>query len=173
MVEITEKLEGPANDANPDARLELPFEQRQKSRLRARLASGEEVALNLPRGTVLRGGERLRSADGRVIEVVALPEDVLHVECASAEALARAAYHLGNRHVAVEVGNGFLRLAPDHVLEDMLARQGAKVTHLRAPFEPEAGAYGSHTHASPIGRLHGEQSRARIHEYGPREGRER
>ncbi len=86
------------------------------------------------------------ASDGRVVEVIAAAERVLHVECASGTELARCAYHLGNRHVPVEVGEGFLRLAEDHVLERMLAGLGAKLSHLTAPFEPEAGAY--HTNAA-------------------------
>ena len=122
-------------------RLELPFDARQKSRLRTHLASGEEAALMLPRGEVLRGGDLVVASDGRVVEVVAAAERVLHVECASATELARCAYHLGNRHIPVEVAKGFLRLAEDHVLEKMLARLGAKLSHVTEPFEPEAGAY--------------------------------
>lgn len=119
----------------------LSFEQRQKSRLRAKLESGEEVALLLPRGNVLRGGDVVRTTDGREVEIVAAPEKLLHIESSS---LARIAYHLGNRHVSVQVGDGFLRIAEDHVLEDMLRRLGARVSHVEAPFEPEAGAYGHH-----------------------------
>jgi urease accessory protein len=142
-------------------RLELPFDQRQKSRLRAQLASGEPVALNLPRGEILRGGDLVVAADGRIVEVVAAPEQLLHVVCADATALARAAYHLGNRHVPVQVGDGFLRLAADHVLETMLEGLGASLTRIRAPFEPEAGAYGGQHHH------HGEEAgAARIHAYG-------
>lgn len=122
-------------------RLILPFEERQKSRLRARLENGEEVALVLPRGKVLRGGDVVKAPDGRAIEIVSAAEKLLHIE---ADALARVAYHLGNRHVAVQVGEGFLRIAEDHVLEGMLRGLGARVTHVEAPFEPEAGAYHSH-----------------------------
>lgn len=122
----------------------LSFEQRQKSRLRAKLESGEEVALVLPRGTVLRGGDRVTTTDGRVVEIVGAPEKLLHIE---SESLAKVAYHLGNRHVAVQVGQGYLRIAEDHVLEDMLRRLGARVSHVEAPFEPEAGAYGHQHHA--------------------------
>jgi urease accessory protein len=83
------------------------------------------------------------------------------VVCADATALARAAYHLGNRHVPVQVGDGFLRLAADHVLETMLEGLGASLTRIRAPFEPEAGAYGGQHHH------HGEEAgAARIHAYG-------
>lgn len=143
------------------ARLPMPFEQRQKTRQRATLDSGEEVALHLPRGEVLRGGDLLVASDGRVIEVVSQPEMLVHVACDSADALARAAYHLGNRHVAIQVGEGWLRLASDHVLEEMLKGLGARLTPIEAPFEPEAGAYGTHhTHENESG--HG----GRIHEFG-------
>jgi urease accessory protein len=125
--------------------LKLPFEQRQKSRLRAKLASGEEVALILPRGRVMRGGDVVEATDGRRIEIVSAPERLLHIE---SSALARLAYHLGNRHVPVEVGEGFLRLAEDHVLEEMLRKLGGRILHIEAPFEPEAGAYGGgHQHS--------------------------
>jgi len=141
MLEIRNKVSREAYRLEPEGRLELPFDARQKSRLRTHLASGEEAALVLPRGEVLRGGDLVMASDGRVVEVVAAAERLLHVECASATELARCAYHLGNRHVPVEVGEDFLRLAEDHVLEKMLAGLGAKLTHLTAPFEPEAGAY--------------------------------
>jgi urease accessory protein len=150
MLEIRAKLKIPrsAYKVEVKGQLRLPFESRQKSRLRARLVSGEEVGLVLPRGEILRGGDLVTASDGRVIEVLAAPEALLHVQCASATELAKAAYHLGNRHVPVQVGEGFLRLAADHVLEEMLKKLGAKVTHVQAPFEPEAGAYagGHHTH---------------------------
>lgn len=129
-------------------RLELDFNYRTKSRLRARLASDEEVGLFLPRGTVLRGGQKLMARDGRVVEVVAAPENLIEVRCSDPFELARAAYHLGNRHVAVELGDGYLRIRADHVLEGMLIGLGASVLPVRAPFEPEAGAYApGHQHA--------------------------
>lgn len=137
--------------------LRLPFEQRQKSRLRTQLVSGEEVGLMLPRGEVLRGGDLVTASDGRIIEVIAQPETLLHVECATPVALARAAYHLGNRHVAVEVGDGYLRLAPDPVLREMLAGLGASLREVEAPFEPESGAYGGghrDEEAGHGGRIH-------------------
>jgi urease accessory protein len=141
MLEIRNKVSRGAYRLEPKGRLELTFDARQKSRLRTHLVSGEEAALVLPRGEVLRGGDLVVASDGRVVEVIAAAERVLHVECASVTELARCAYHLGNRHVPVEVGEGFLRLAEDHVLEKMLAGLGAKLSHITAPFEPEAGAY--------------------------------
>jgi len=147
MLEIKSKLkvQRSAYQVEVKGRLELPFDSRQKSRLRTRLVSGEEVGLMLPRGEILRGGDLVTASDGRVIEIIAVPEKLLHIE---SQSLAKAAYHLGNRHVPVQVGEGFLRIAEDHVLEEMLRKLGAKVSHVEAPFEPEAGAYagGHHQH---------------------------
>jgi urease accessory protein len=136
MVFVREKLE--ARDLQAMGRVSLAFEYRSRSRQRARLDTGEEIAMVLPRGAILRGGDRVLASDGRVFEVVSAPEKLLHIESPS---LARIAYHLGNRHVPVQLGEGFLRIAEDHVLEDLLRKLGARVTHVEAPFEPEAGAY--------------------------------
>lgn len=164
MLEIKAKLKmrRGAYAVDVKGRLELPFDKRQKSRLRAQLDSGEDVALNLPRGEVLRGGDLVVTSDGRIVEIVAQAEQVVHVVCAEATALARAAYHLGNRHVPVQLGEGFLRITADHVLEDMLQGLGATLTRMDAPFEPEAGAYagGHHHHGDDGGGA------ARIHAFG-------
>jgi urease accessory protein len=169
MIEITARFEvvPPGRNVVAKNRLRLPFDLRQKSRLRTRLDSGEEVALMMPRGEVLRGGDLLAASDGRVVEVIAETEQVLHVACDSPRELARAAYHLGNRHVPVQVGDGFLRIAADHVLEAMLQGLGARVTPMQAPFEPEAGAYAGHEHRGKP-HHHGEETGhgGRIHEYG-------
>ena len=150
MIEIKSKLKIPrsAYKVEVKGQLKLPFEARQKSRLRARLVSGEEVGLMLPRGDILRGGDLVTASDGRIVEIISEEEKVLHVEADSARDLAKVAYHLGNRHVPVEVGDGFLRIAEDHVLEEMLKQLGAKVSSMEAAFEPEAGAYagGHHQH---------------------------
>ena len=127
--------------------LVLPFDARSKSRLRATLETGEDVALFMPRGTVLRGGDVLVADDGGLIRVEAAPETVLLVTAATPVALMRAAYHLGNRHTPVEVGDGYLRLEYDPVLRDMLLRLDVDVAEALMPFEPEAGAYGGgHKH---------------------------
>jgi urease accessory protein len=148
-------------DAVPADTLTLSFELRAKCRLRTRLDSGEEVGLFLPRGTILRGGDLLAGKDGRVVAVRSAPERVIEARSADALLIARAAYHLGNRHVAVEVQPGLLRLAADHVLAQMLVGLGLDVRETQASFEPEAGAYGGHpahhTHA------HAEETGARLH----------
>jgi urease accessory protein len=152
-VDTTEPVEPPiverlSEDLPAQATLTLPFDQRQKSRLRTRLDSGEDVGLFLPRGTVLRHGDRLRATDGRVIEVRAAPETVSTAHADDPLRLARAAYHLGNRHIALQLGPGWLRYLHDHVLDRMVRDLGLEVTCEEIPFEPEAGAYsGGHHHA--------------------------
>jgi urease accessory protein len=146
-----------------DGQLVLPFDQRQRSRLRTALASGEEAGLFLERGEVLRDGDFLLAEDGRAIRVIAKPEQVLDIVCADAEALVRVAYHLGNRHVPVQVGAHWLRIADDHVLRQLVERLGATVIAREVPFEPEAGAYAAtHSHTAPT--THG----GIIHEFGDR-----
>jgi urease accessory protein len=145
MLTISRRLQTPALPAPPDARLVLPFDLRSRSRFRAQLAGGEEVAVILERGQVLRGGDRLLADDGRVIEIAAAPETVSSVHSTDVQQLARAAYHLGNRHVSLQIGKGWLRYRHDHVLDDMLQGLGLSVSLEQAPFEPEAGAYhGTH-----------------------------
>lgn len=148
MLIVRERVE----PAPHDAELVLPLELRQKTRLRTRLADGQEVGLFLERGAVLRDGDCLRAEDGRVVRVVAAAEDLLEARCDDAAALARVAYHLGNRHAAVEIGAGGVRFAVDEVLAAMVRGLGADVRAVRAPFEPERGAYGSghHTHAPEV-----------------------
>src|SRR5580692_1137202 len=147
MLTISQRLQAPRA---ADARLLLPFELRSRSRFRAQLVGGEDVGVVLARGQILRGGDLLLADDGRVIEVAAANETVSTVHSTEPRALGRAAYHLGNRHVALQIGDGWLRY--DHVLDDMVRGLGLTVTIEQAPFEPEAGAYhadaeGSHGHA--------------------------
>lgn len=144
--------------AAPDApvadRVRLTFEERTRGRLPVRLESGAGAALALPRGAPLRHGDRLLASDGRVIEVLAAAEPLLHVTVTDATLLARAAYHLGNRHVAVELRTGTIRVADDSVLERLLRGLGLEPTRVDAPFEPEGGAYGqAHTHLGDAGGL--------------------
>jgi urease accessory protein len=167
------ELQSKTQRATPaSGQLRLPFDLRQKSRLRTQLVSGEDAWLMLPRGDILRGGDKLLGHDGRVIEVLAAMEEVIHITCNNATALAKAAYHLGNRHVPVEVGDGYLRIAADHVLAEMLKGLGATLTSMQAPFEPEGGAYGSHgAHGGGHHHHHHDSDEseptrgARIHEY--------
>jgi urease accessory protein len=130
----------------PSDSVQLTYEQRVRSRLAVQLASGRDATIVLPRGRVLRGGDRLRGDDGTVVEIQAAPELLLEAHVHDATLLARAAYHLGNRHVAVEVRERALRIARDPVLGRLLTQLGLDTEQIEAPFEPESGAYG-HTHA--------------------------
>jgi urease accessory protein len=144
MIEVHEVL----REALPASeQLILPFELRQKSRLRATSVAGTEFALLLPRGTVLRDGDCLRAVNGLIIAVRAAAEPVSTARSDDAAHFARVCYHLGNRHVPLQVGAGRLRYLADHVLDKMVAELGLAVVHEQAPFEPEAGAYHQHTPA--------------------------
>lgn len=126
--------------------LTLPYEARQKSRLLATTDSGVEVGLFLPRGTVLRGGDRLTGPEGGVVLIRAAPEPLSVARTDDALLFARACYHLGNRHVALHIAPGELRYLADHVLDEMVRGLGLEVRHESAPFEPESGAYHGHGH---------------------------
>ncbi|MBM3392030.1 MAG: urease accessory protein UreE [Betaproteobacteria bacterium] len=149
-----------AAGAPPTEKLLLPFEARCKSRLRTQLLGGEECGLFLARGTVLRGGDRLEASDGRIVEVAAAAEALCEAVSDDALLLLRAAYHLGNRHVAVEIQPGRLRFARDAVLAAMVRGLGLPVQDVVAPFEPESGAYAGHGHSAD-GEGHG----GRIHDH--------
>lgn len=148
--------------------LVLPWDQREKCRLRAPLASGEEVAIFTVRGSVLRDGDLLTGEHGQVIKVVAALEPTYAVHCDSAHALVRCAYHLGNRHTQVAIGDGVLRIRADAVLKEMVEGLGARVVAERAVFEPEAGAYagGGHAHGHGGDLLAPVPLRQRIHRPG-------
>lgn len=115
----------------------------------------------MPRGTVLQQGDCLRAETGEIIEVKAADETVSSVYVESPLMIARSCYHLGNRHVALQISSEFIRYQHDHVLDEMLRGMGLKVTLELAPFEPEAGAYGarvnahSHSHEHDHDRQHG------------------
>ena len=138
----------------PKRRLVLTCEQRAKTRFRATLSDGTPAVVMLPRGSVVRPGARLVADRGDIVEVVAASEQVYRVEprAESRDAafdLLRAAYHLGNRHVPVELGRGFLKLERDPVLGDLLRRLNMEVVPAFEPFDPEPGAYGGgHRHDS-------------------------
>jgi urease accessory protein len=141
--------------------LSLDWDARQKSRFGATVDGLGEVAVLLPRGSVLRGGDVLVADDGALVRVIASPQPVLQVRhCAqhgSPFDLLRAAYHLGNRHVPLELQPDLLQLEPDPVLAEMLRRQHLIVAEAQAAFEPEAGAYGEgagHGHHHGHGQSH-------------------
>jgi urease accessory protein len=152
MIYLTQRLDHP----HPvTASVTLPIDVRVKSRARVELNDGREAGLMLPRGLLLRGGDLLTTDDGlEVIEVIAAPESVSVVRCADPYLLARACYHLGNRHVPLQIMSGELRYHHDHVLDDMLRQFDLDVTFAHLPFEPEAGAYASETHGHAHAHSH-------------------
>ncbi len=136
----------------------LDWDTRSRSRFGARDSRGRELAVFLPRGSVLRDGDALVAADGSLLRVRAAAQAVLQVRADDALLLLRAAYHLGNRHVPLQLASGLLQLEPDPVLADMLRRMGLRTNEAMAAFEPEAGAYDGthgHGHAHGHGRDHG------------------
>ena len=141
LIKVTELLDQPTTS---QASLSLPFELRQKSRLKANLDSGEEVGLILPRGRVLRGGDCLKAENGLIIELKAAREPVSIATAPDQMTLQRACYHLGNRHVPLQITENWIRYLEDHVLDEMLVSLGLTVNHEKAPFEPEVGAYHHH-----------------------------
>ena len=139
-METYDRLLGRAHGA-PDAQVTLAWERRTRSRQRVVPDTGGAALLVLPRGTVLRDGDILGGAHGLSLAVRAAAETVSTAQAQDGAGLLRAAYHLGNRHVAVQIGTGWLRYLHDHVLDDMLRGLGLEVAVQQAPFEPEAGAY--------------------------------
>ncbi len=130
--------------STPDSTVILPYDQRQKSRLLVTLENNEEAGIFLPRGTVLRGGDQLKTEEGFVVLVVSAPEQMSTAYSNEPLLLMKASYHLGNRHVALQLGACFVRYQHDHVLDDMIAAFGLEVRHEMVSFEPEKGAYHSH-----------------------------
>ncbi len=140
MLKLVKKLK---EAADAQASLTLPLASRVKSRLRSTLDDGREVCLFLERGQTLYHGDLLVCTDGLVVKVIAADETVSTVNCDDYLLQARASYHLGNRHVALQIKPGQLRYLHDHVLDDMLKGFGLTVKVEKAPFEPGPGAYQS------------------------------
>ncbi len=140
--------------------VELDWDTRQKSRFDATDSAGRHLGVFLPRGSVVRGGDVLVTEDGSLVRVLAAAQPVLRVaacaEHGTAQDLMRAAYHLGNRHVQLEIRLDHLQLEPDPVLADMLLAMHLTVGKGDAPFEPEGGAYAAegHAHAEHAGHAH-------------------
>lgn len=128
--------------------VELDWDVRQKSRFDCTDSAGRLLGVFLPRGSVARGGDVLVAVDGSLIRVIAAAQSVLRITHCTAHGspfdLIRAAYHLGNRHVPIELKPDHLKIEPDHVLADMLRAMHLIVSDVQESFEPENGAYGSH-----------------------------
>ena len=161
------------------ATVTLDWDLRQKSRFETTDSMGRSVGVFLPRGTVVRGGDVLIAEDGSLIRVEAAPQSVLRITACTAHGspfdLTRAAYHLGNRHVPIELRPDYLQIEPDHVLADMLRAMHLIVNPVDAPFEPESGAYsshGAHAHAPAEPHVHGpgcdhDHDHGHAHDHGP------
>ena len=152
------------------ATVELDWDVRQKSRFDTTDSQGRALGVFLARGQVVRGGDVLVAEDGSLIAVKAAAQPVLEVRACAEHGtpldLLRAAYHLGNRHVTLEVQPDHLKLEPDHVLADMLRQRHLIVTEMQAAFEPEGGAYaatGAHGHSHDHAHEHGQDH---AHEHG-------
>ncbi|MGI0489194.1 urease accessory protein UreE [Pantanalinema rosaneae CENA516] len=146
MITLTQRLTATAtnNNAIADLTLCLTAEERLRSRCPFTASNGQPVYLQLPRGTILQDGDRLASDDGIVVQVVAKAEPVLTVTATTDLDLLQAAYHLGNRHIPLEITTTYLRLSPDPVLRHLLEHRGLQVIEEIQPFHPEMGAYGHH-----------------------------
>ncbi|MDB9312540.1 urease accessory protein UreE [Spirulina sp. CS-785/01] len=142
LVERVGKLGG-----SPSSQLPLTAEERTRSRHRFETGTGEVFVLALPRGTVVQDGECLRSQTGEIVQIIAKPEPVLTVTSDHPLTLLKAAYHLGNRHIPLEITPTYLRLSPDRVLQQMLEKLGLTIQSEIAPFYPEIGAYGQSHHS--------------------------
>lgn len=136
--------------------VELAFDQREKSRVRVTMANGEEIGIQLKVGSMLSHGNKLALQDGRIVEVIAANESLHEVRALSLTQLARIAYHVGNRHVPLQVEDDHLLMLPDHVLRAMVEGLGGTVAEVKRGFQPESGAYGhSHVHHSHDDEGHG------------------
>ena len=144
MIIFTQHFNQKTNQ-NIDFTIPLTAEQRYRSRQTIELSSSQKLYLRLPRGTVLEDGDLLQSeTQEHIAKIVAKPEPVITVKANNELELIRAAYHLGNRHVPLEITSTYLRLSPDSVLESMLVKLGLEILEEIAPFYPEKGAYGHH-----------------------------
>jgi urease accessory protein len=143
--------------------VELDWDVRQKSRFDATDSTGRAVGVFLPRGTLVRGGDVLVLEDGSLVRVQAAPQEVLRITACAQHGspfdLTRAAYHLGNRHVPIELQPDHLKIEPDHVLADMLRAMHMTVVTVQEAFEPEGGAYSSHGHS------HGHRAHDHAHDH--------
>jgi urease accessory protein len=141
----------------------LDYDRRTRRRIALTGESGLAFLLDLAKATVLNAGDGIRLDDGRIVAVEAAPERLLEITCANERALARIAWHLGNRHLAAELGERTIYIREDHVIADMVRGLGAGVRVVERPFNPEGGAYG---HGAVHGHSHGHHHHGRDHDHG-------
>jgi urease accessory protein len=159
MLRATQVLPAGAWGGEPADVVRLDYEARTRRRIALEGSGGLQFVLDLARAPVLRAGDGLKLEDGRIVAVEAAPERLLEIACADARQLARIAWHLGNRHLAAEIGERVILIRDDHVIADMVRGLGAETRLIERPFEPEGGAYGhgavhGHTHAHAHGDHH-------------------
>ena len=138
------KPAGAWNETSAVDSIALDAHERHRRRIVLTTESGTKFLLDLPQATALRDGDGLLLDDGAMVRVAGRPEALLEIAAANASELARLAWHIGNRHIDVQIAGDRLRIRRDHVIEDMLRGLGARVTPIEAPFEPEGGAYAHH-----------------------------
>jgi urease accessory protein len=175
MLELTQRI-GPVETSEIHDHLTLPYESRQRGRLRAKTDTGYDVGLFLDRGPVLRDGACLEAKTGEIIRIRAAAEPVVSAYIEIGLPMARLCYHLGNRHVSLAIGEeltakdgtrGWVRFPPDHVLEELAERLGATLIHHQAPFDPEPGAYAhAGTHAQTYSQSHSHNHASSTHQHG-------
>lgn len=168
MLKLIQRLPEKPSETVAD-NLTLAYERRIISRQKVTLDSGAEAGLFLERGLVLQDGDVLKAEDGCLIGLIAAAETVSSVYCEDALLLARACYHLGNRHVPLQIAPAFIRYQHDHVLDQMLQQLGLNVTVEQAKFAPESGAYQgsghSHSHAHTHGHSHSHDTHQHSHHH--------
>ena len=138
------KAAGEWNDASAVDCVALDAHERHRRRIVLTGEHGTMFLLDLPHATALRDGDGLVLDDGAIVRVDGRPESLIEVAAANAQELARLAWHIGNRHIDVQIAGDRLRIRRDHVIEDMLRGLGARLIPVEAPFDPETGAYGHH-----------------------------
>jgi urease accessory protein len=163
MLRATEIVRAGLWNGQPADTVRLDYDRRTRRRIALTAAGGLEFLLDLAKAPVLVAGDGLRLEDGRIVAVAAAPERLLEIACADERALARIAWHLGNRHLAAEIGARVVYIREDHVIADMARGLGAEVRTVERPFNPEGGAYGqgaAHAHHGP------EPNRGHHHNHG-------
>lgn len=152
--------------ARPADTIVLDFDERHRRRIAMKGTNGLEFLLDLPEAVMLRGGDALVLEDGRLVEVIAAAEPLAEIRVSEPRDLARLAYHLGNRHLSVQILANRIRIRRDDVIEDMARGLGAKIAQIEAPFDPEGGAYAGpeieevHVHGPECGHDHGQHDHA-------------
>jgi urease accessory protein len=137
----------------------LDYDQRTRRRMALTCASGLEFLLDLGKPPTLRAGDGLRLEDGRIVAVEAAPDRLLEITCADARALARIAWHLGNRHLTAEIGSDVIHIREDHVIADMVRGLGAEARPVERVFNPEGGAYAAGVAGHHHHHDHGDDTR--------------